>query len=172
MADIGEILEVENEDGQLVARVDCGWGQQISAVVQQSAGCDFYPLKGDRVVFHRTSGSEIVITAIFASNSGVEKGEWKIASRNQAGTVAAVFHLKADGSIAITNGTGKLVNVGGAGGFVAMAQKVDLLWSTLWTCFNSWAPVAQDGGAALRTAFLAAFPSTPQSTASTNLKAD
>lgn len=180
MADIGEILEVENEDGQLVARIDCGWGQQVSAVVQQSAGCDFYPLKGDRVVFHRTSGSEIVITAIYASNSGVAAGEWKIASRNQTGTVAAVFHLKADGSIKITNGTGKTVDVGGASGFVAMAQKLDTFLTSLCTAVapggvavvtpipGATCPVA----AAVYAAMIAAFTSSTSDCGSTNLKAD
>ncbi len=60
--------------------------------------------------------------------------------------------------------------------YVAMAAKVDLLWSTLWTVFNTWAPPAGptiDNGAALKSAFLAAFPSPgPDSVASVNLRAD
>jgi hypothetical protein len=66
---------------------------------------------------------------------------------------------------------------GGAGpaaDFVAMAAKVDLLWATLYTLFTSgWVVSPNDGGAALKTAFAAAFPPPgPSSVASTNLKAD
>lgn len=180
MADVGKIIEVTKEEGQLLARIDCDWGQQITATIQQSSGIDFYPLAGDRVVFHRTSGSEIVITAIYSSDSGVDPGEWKIGSRNQTGTVAAVFHLKTDGSIAITNGTGKTVNVGGAGGFVAMAQKLDTFLTTLCTSVapsgvavvtptpGSACPVAT----AVYAAMMAAFTSSTSNCGSTNLKAD
>jgi hypothetical protein len=59
------------------------------------------------------------------------------------------------------------------GGFVAMAQKVDLIISVLDTVFRTaWVPVPNDGGAALKTAYLAAFSTPPSSVASTNLKAD
>jgi hypothetical protein len=180
LADVGKIIEIAKEDGQLIARIDCDWGQQITATIQQSSGVDFYPLAGDRVVFHRTGGSEIVITAIFSGDSEVDPGEFKVASRNQAGTVSAVFHLKADGSIAITNGTGKTVNVGGASGFVAMAQGIDLFLTTLCTSVapggtpvvtptpGASCPVA----AAVYAAMMAAFTSSTSDCGSTNLKAD
>lgn len=58
-----------------------------------------------------------------------------------------------------------------ATGFVATATKVEALWQALWTVFNTWVPVPQDGGAALKTAFLAAI-SPPFDVKSTNLKAD
>jgi hypothetical protein len=59
------------------------------------------------------------------------------------------------------------------GGFVSLAQKIDLIISKLDTVFRTaWTPVAQDGGAALKTAYLTAFTTPPSSTASTNLKAD
>ncbi len=58
------------------------------------------------------------------------------------------------------------------GGFVAMSLLVDAIFATLDGVFRGWTPVAQDGGAALKTAYLAAFPSPPTSTASKNLKAD
>lgn len=81
------------------------------------------------------------------------------------------IHLKADGSVEITAPGG--VSVGNGSDAVAMAAKVDALWSTLYTMFSTWAPPATpDSGAALKAAFTAAFPSSPSSVASTNLEAD
>ena len=69
--------------------------------------------------------------------------------------------------------TQNIFSVGGGSTAVATAQKNDALWQKLYTVFaTAWVPVAQDGGAALKTAFQAAFGSGPGSTASTNLKAD
>ncbi len=60
-----------------------------------------------------------------------------------------------------------------AADFVAMAQKVDDFISKLDAVFRTdWTVVAQDGGAALKAAYLAKFFLPPGSTASTNLKAD
>lgn len=76
------------------------------------------------------------------------------------------IHLKKDGSITISANT---INNGNGTDFVALASKVDLLWQTLYTIFSSWAPVYE---ASLKSSFLAAYGAGPQSTASTNLKAD
>lgn len=78
--------------------------------------------------------------------------------------------LKTDGSVEITAPAG--VDVGTGSSPVALSSVVDQLWTQLNSAFTSWIPVAQDGGAALRTSFLAAFPSAPSSTASSNLRAD
>jgi hypothetical protein len=65
---------------------------------------------------------------------------------------------------------------GGAGpaaDFVALAAKVDDFISKLDAIFRTkWVPVANDGGAALKTAYATDFLTPPASTASTNLKAD
>lgn len=59
------------------------------------------------------------------------------------------------------------------GGFVAMATLTDFIFATIDTIFRTgWTPVANDGGAALKAAWLAAFATPPGSVASTNLKAD
>jgi hypothetical protein len=83
---------------------------------------------------------------------------------------------KDNGTQLRANGTTIDITTAGASAatdFVAMSAKVDLLWTTLWTVFNSWIVTPQDGGAALKTAFLAAFPPPgPTSTKSSNLKAD
>ena len=80
----------------------------------------------------------------------------------------AHINIKETGTVEITTG-GLPTSVVG---FVAMAPLVDLLWSTLWGVFSAWVPAPNDGGAALKTAFLAAFATPPASVASTNLKAD
>jgi hypothetical protein len=175
MAEIGDILEIETEEGQFVARVDCDYGAQVTATITQSGGCDFYPQKGDRVVFSRTGGSEIVILAVFSEDGAVGSGEWRTFSRDSTGSVKAVIHAKNDGSIAITNASGKTVDVGGALDFVAMATKVDNTFQAILTSIQGAAVGSADGGATfksnLATAIQAAL-NTIGSVASQNLKAD
>lgn len=62
-----------------------------------------------------------------------------------------------------------------AADFVALAGKVDDFISKFDTVMRGWVPVVSptvENGAALKTAYVAAFGSPPLSTASTNLKAD
>jgi len=55
--------------------------------------------------------------------------------------------------------------------YVALATKVDLLWTTLDTVLRTaWVVVPTDGGAALKVAYAAAFPVPPTSVAASNLK--
>jgi hypothetical protein len=79
--------------------------------------------------------------------------------------------------IRITEGETVEITTKGAaasvGGFVAMSTLVDFIFTTIDTIFRTgWTPVANDGGAALKTAWLAAFITPPSTVASTNLKAD
>lgn len=53
--------------------------------------------------------------------------------------------------------------------FVAMATKVDTILTTIHGIFAGWTPVYE---AALKTAWMTAFPTGPAPTASSNLKAD
>lgn len=78
------------------------------------------------------------------------------------GTV--VFHGTQDGH-AYVGGADESVS-GAADNLVALAKKVDDIISALDTVFRtSWTPVAQDGGAALKTAYAAAFTQAPDSVA-------
>lgn len=54
--------------------------------------------------------------------------------------------------------------------FAALASLVDQYITSLDSMFRSWAPVAQDGGAALKAAFTAAFATPPASVASAQVK--
>lgn len=86
--------------------------------------------------------------------------------------------VTSDGTISLDNGSQSVevgtasVDVGAATDYVAMAAKVDLLWTTLHTLLTTWTPVPADGGAAFKAASIAAFPAPPSSVASTNLKAE
>ena len=99
-------------------------------------------------------------------------------SENISDVIATEMVIGEIGGIqARVNSTAFEVVTGGAGpaaDFVAMSAKVDLLWTTLYNLFvTGWTPAANDGGAALKTAFVAAFPPPgPSSVASSNLKAD
>lgn len=78
------------------------------------------------------------------------------------GTILARF--RADGSVAFAEGA--------ATDFVALAAKVDAIIAKLDGVFRTdWVPVAQDGGAALKTAYAAAFGAPPSSVAATKTKA-
>jgi hypothetical protein len=60
-----------------------------------------------------------------------------------------------------------------ASDFVALAAKVDDFIQKIDTVIRTaWVPAPQDGGAALKTAYVAALPLAPTTVASTNLKAD
>ena len=90
---------------------------------------------------------------------------------------SGAFFGKVGGVQLRASGTTMEATTGGAvsstGGFVALATLVDLLWSTLDTLFRTgWTPVPNDGGAALKAAYLLAFPTPPTTVASSNLKAD
>jgi hypothetical protein len=90
-------------------------------------------------------------------------------------TSGAVFGKRGGAQLRANGTTMEATSSGAAastGGFVALATLCDTLWSTLDTVLRNWTPVANDGGAALKTAYLAAFPTPPSSVASSNLKAD
>lgn len=173
MALIGHIKQISTSvDGQITAVIETGNGPALTATVMSASGAEFYPQRGDVALCHMV-GQEVIVSAVLHGTSTSAMGEALIFSRDTGGNVIASIHLAADGTVTITPGT--TVNVGTASDFVAMAAKVDTLWATLWKVFNEWIPVSQDGGAALKTAFLAvgAFPAPgPSTVASTNLKAD
>jgi hypothetical protein len=64
------------------------------------------------------------------------------------------------------------VKAGTGTDFTAMSIPTDLNFTLIDTIINAWVPVPMDGGAALKTAWLAAWPGGKQATASGNLKAD
>ncbi len=101
----------------------------------------------------------------------------RIALRNKAGTTyVAVLDNE---TVELSNPFGKitidiagLIVVNSSADAAALASKVDLLWSTLYTLLTTWTPAPPDGGLAFKTAAIAAFPIPPTSVASTKLKVD
>lgn len=75
-----------------------------------------------------------------------------------------------DGAVEVTS-KGLPASVGG---YVAMAQKVDAMWTALTVFLDAFVPPVPDGGAALATGMSTALKAVPayQNSASTNLKAD
>jgi len=176
---IGEIKEISTVDGQMIAiikdmnKID-GSGPEVTATIMQSGGSEFYPLVGDKVVYHRT-GQEIVVTGIFAKDTDTSRGEGLLFSRSAAGTIAATVHLKANGAIEVKPGTGQVAAVGNGADFVAMAAKVDASIEAIATAIEGAGVQAGDGGAVFKGNIVTALGiSLPLigSVASTNLKAD
>lgn len=178
MAEIGTILQTEIVDGQIEARIDTGYGVQITATVAGMS--EVHPLKGDRVLFHRTGGTEIVIDAIQSVDADTESGEWRTFSRDATGAVVATIHAKKDGSIAITNKSGKTVDTGNAADFVAMSTPLNNFLTALCAAVapggvavvtpapGATCPVA----AAVYSVMTAIFGSSTADCSSQNLKAD
>jgi len=80
------------------------------------------------------------------------------------------IHIKDAGTVEITSAGAAVSD-----DFVAMAKKVDDFIAAVHTVFSSgWVVLPKDGGAALKTAWLAAFGTPPitATVASSNLKAD
>lgn len=124
------------------------------------------PVEGDRLAVIEIDSNLYVVggaSQALESALGLNPGERLLFSTDADGAIQATIRLKADGTVGVGSGSNP----------VAMADKVDQLWSTLYDMFSNWTPAPNDGGAALKTAFTAAFPPPgPASTASTNLKAD
>lgn len=173
MAEIGHIKSVSTIDGQIVCQVESGSGPVVSAVLFESAGSEFYPMPGDRVLFHRT-GQEIVITGVLAGDTETDRGQGLILSRNSAGNIVARILLDNTGRVTITPDNG--VRIGNGSSPVTLASRNDAIWSALANACNAFAPPGTpDGGAALSSAIAGAISGaggTPVNTGSSNLEAD
>lgn len=67
---------------------------------------------------------------------------------------------------------GDQVKAGNGGTPVALSTPTDLNFNLINTIISGWTPVPLDGGAALKAAWVAAWPGGKQATASDNLRAD
>jgi len=129
-------------------------------------------------------GSEAVVAYLGGNRDhGVvivcDSGTWRVTGL-VSGEVAIYSQfgqkilLKEDSSVEITASGG--VSVGAGSDSVAMAVKVELMWTTLLTALKAWTGTkTPDGGVALAAALVTAFSTAgldPPNVASTNLKAD
>lgn len=100
--------------------------------------------------------------------TGLAEGE--VALYNKAG---ALVVLKADGSIEVNPAPGQVVKLAGEADAVALASKVAAELEALKTAIDGWAPIASDGGAALKAALGTLFTGGwPASVASGKVKAE
>jgi hypothetical protein len=91
-----------------------------------------------------------------------------------ATVTATKFTLRGPGGIAVALETGGTVNLGAEFGasLVALATKVNAYTAKMDILLRTtWVPVPTDGGAALKTAYLAAFPTPPASVAAAKVRA-
>lgn len=90
--------------------------------------------------------------------AGVDASDMVIGTAD--GKVLARFG--ADGSVSFAEG---------AGGYIALSNKVDAFITKIDTVLRSWIVTPSDGGAALQVAYKTAFPNPPTSVAATKTKA-
>jgi hypothetical protein len=89
----------------------------------------------------------------------------EIRTRDRTGYVSVLDNGKVE-----INGT--TVEVVSSSDAAALASIVDDYWTKMYTAVNTWVPVANDGGAAFKTNFLAQFTVPPTTAASAKLKVD
>ena len=156
------------------------------------------PVKTDRISLRTRSGlteisvlddetievkvNDVASLSIDTDGNVTLETDGNISAESTGGDVTVIADgdstVEAGGDVSLDNGSQSVVvgsasvDVGGATDFVAMATKVDTLWTTLYTLLTTWVPAPMDGGAAFKTAAIAAFPTPPSSVASGNLKAE
>lgn len=162
--EIGRIKTIENVDGELICQINFGADVTEPAIVYCSPNINEWPLPGDEVVVADINGQNTVIAAFKQTPSALKGGEVIVYSRGEDGDVSASVRLTDDGKVNVNDGDDS----------AALTSKVDLLFETLDGVFRTdWViPPAPDAGAALKTAYLEAFPTPPQSVNSETLEVD
>jgi len=102
----------------------------------------------------------IAINDLVDIDETLDPGEKKIYAVDSSNNIVSSIYLRNTG----------IVEIGGGDQFVALANKVKTALDFINNVFSSWTPVANDGGAALKTAWSAGISETDVS--SSNLKAD
>lgn len=102
----------------------------------------------------------IAINDLVDIDENLDPGEKKIYAVDSSNNIVSSIYLRNTG----------IVEIGGGDQFVALANKVKTALDFINNVFSSWTPVANDGGAALKTAWSAGISETDVS--SSNLKAD
>jgi hypothetical protein len=113
-------------------------------------GIDSAPRKGKRAIYAATQKQgETVILGYINEHGAVEDGEIKIYSEDSDGAIAIYAHFKQDGTIEFNGSTDNLVTHAKLKEVIVELQQ-DI--NNLKQLITSWAPVANDGGAALKAA--------------------
>jgi len=154
----------DQTDNTIIVQQDGPRGVQ-DAQAMMCVGLASMPVESDRLGIVRIDSNLYILggsSQTVEAGLDLAPGERLLFSTDAGGNLQASIKLGADGQLTANGGSD----------YVALASKVDALWSALYELFSiGWTPVAQDGGAALKTAFAIAFPPPgPASVASTTLK--
>lgn len=195
MIDIGTVRGASvttNRDGEDPVRllqVELTNGDDLQEVEQiRTSGDDAAPRPGSRVIVLSLGAAyRVGIISDDGSDPVVDPGSREIYAYDGNGNRTAKIYLQGGGGVTIETGT-SAVDVSPGGVVTVTADKlvlnseidaagkasaIDLLWTTLDTVFRSWVPPpTPDSGAALKAAYMAAFPAPPSSVASAKLKLD
>lgn len=145
-------------DGGRVQFSEADWGQWRELGVETSP-CD--------VGRHTLSSGVFIPDVTTIAKRFTEAAGAQLANDIVVGAVGGVQARFKNTTIQIVSG-----GATDATDFVAMAAKVEGFINDFLTMFNSWSPVAQDGGAALKTLFTSTFTGFTNNMKSINLKAD
>lgn len=162
------LLKAVKDDGQIQLVKITGLADETQEDVErvQPYGLTTNPpLDSEAVVVYMNGNRDHGVVIV------TDSGEYRI--KNLVSGEVAVYSqfgqiilLAADGTIKVT--ASETIH-GNGDSYVALASKVDALWTALWGVFNGWTPVYET---ALKTYFMGAFPTAPDTVGSSNLKAD
>lgn len=176
---LGDVLSSEKSEveGEKVTTVklDGGGGSNSTADNFQPSGDDSPPLPGDTVATFPVEGSGNEAAVGYNDPKSLQKseaGEKRIYARDENGNEIAEIWIKRTGeitlvgpeaSVTLTAGGEIVLNEGEdyAVKFNALEAEFNKLndqYNKLIGVLNSWVPVPQDGGAALKTALSGAAP--------------
>jgi hypothetical protein len=121
MAEIGFIKSIKLDAGNPVAEIETGSGVEVTGVVINPLGTEFWPIVGDTVLFVRAGGEILILCGLSLDCTGAP-GEVSIYSRSSSGAITAQLWLRsggavtveADGAVSVTSGGAVTVEADGA----------------------------------------------------------
>jgi hypothetical protein len=121
-------------------------------------GIDSSPVDGMSAIYGRTNkNGKAVIIGYYNKSLLAAKGETRVFSIDGDGELSTFIWLKADGTMQLAGDSDNLIRFGNTKTVIDEIQN-DI--ASLKQAFNSWVPVPNDGGAALKTA-AASWAGTP-----------
>ena len=101
----GFIKEIETVEGQIIAIVSFGNGDEKTCITYGIAGGLSYPQVGDQCLVSNI-GNEWIIEAVFTNDESLLNGEVILFGRDTDGARVSVIHLGNDGAVKISNNEG------------------------------------------------------------------
>ncbi len=161
-------------DGDLGGKIEGGEGDSATMDHFGPVGDDSPPLPDDWVLAVPIGGeSEDLIAAAYSDETThtAEPGEKRLYARNPAGEIVSTIHMRSDGTIELANDAATIevaadgsITLSGTSVSLQAGEALGSFLTTLHTGVTAWAPVPNDGGAALKAAlatWLAQSPPSP-----------